>query len=299
MAQQTQQDQRMGQLNMFMSGTQAESHEKAPRSSLPDLEEFPGAQLLKFEKEMLGFYVTSHPLTEHVAALAAYGTATSKEIKTLSQDTEVTVGGMIGRIKRAVTKKGRSAGQPMAIVTLEDLEGQIDGTIFAENLADIQKRYPDAVETERIVFLRGKVDKRRETPGVVVNDLVPIEDAVARLTRGIKIAVETPDAAQDLLTRLKPLLARHKGNCELFLQLPANRVNRVIVRLDSQWSVKPTTALKLELEETLNGHGNVELAGDGTRRIKRLQQQRLFQDAEPVEAPVEITSFNPEEGMDT
>ena len=71
------------------------------------------------------------------------------------------------------------------------------------------------------------------------------------------------------------------------------------VEVDSQWSVKPTTALKLELEETLNGHGNVELAGDGTRRIKRLQQQRLFQDAEPVEAPVEITSFNPEEGMDT
>jgi DNA polymerase-3 subunit alpha len=205
----------------------------------------------------------------------------------LAQDTEVTIGGMIGRIKRAVTKKGRSAGQPMAIVTLEDLEGQIDGTIFAESLAEIQKDYPDAVEAERIVFLRGKVDKRRETPGVVVNDLVPIEHAVARLTCGIKIAVEAPDAVQDLLTRLKPILVRHKGNCDLFLQLPANNVNKVIIRLDSQWSVRPTTALKLELETTLNGHGKVELAGDGTRRIKRLQEQKLFQEPEPTEIPMQ------------
>jgi len=287
MAQQSQLDQRLGQLNMFASGSTAAAPSRPHEHSLPNLEEFPSAQLLKFEKEMLGFYVTSHPLTEHLAALAAYGTATSKEIKTLAQDTDVVIGGMIGRIKRAVTKKGRSAGQPMAIVTLEDLEGQIDGTIFAENLADIEKRYPDAVTTERIVFLRGKVDKRRETPGIIVSDVIPIEDAVSRLTRAIKIAVETPDATQELLSRVKLVLARHKGNCDLFLQLPANGVNTVIIRLDSQWSVRPTPALKLELDSTLNDHGKVELAGDGTRRIKRQQQQKLFRDAEPVETAMQ------------
>jgi hypothetical protein len=90
-----------------------------------------------------------------------------------------------------------------------------------------------------------------------------------------------------LLTRLKPILVRHKGNCDLFLQLPANNVNKVIIRLDSQWSVRPTTALKLELETTLNGHGKVELAGDGTRRIKRLQEQKLFQEPEPTEIPMQ------------
>jgi DNA polymerase-3 subunit alpha len=291
MAQQSQLDQRMGQLNMFASGSAAST--TAPSTvvhGLPNLEEFPGAELLKFEKEMLGFYVTSHPLTEHLSALTAYGTATSKEIKTLAQDTEVWIGGMIGRVKRAVTKKGRSAGQPMAIVTLEDLEGQIDGTIFAENLADITKRYPDAIKLEQIVFLKGKVDKRRETPGVVVSDLIPVADAVSRLTRGIKIAVQPPDASADLLGRLKPVLAKHKGNCDLFLQLPANGTSTVIIRLDSQWKVRVTPALKLELEQTLNGHGIIELAGDGTRRIRRLQQQKLFKDAEAVEVPVESTA---------
>jgi DNA polymerase-3 subunit alpha len=291
MAQQSQLDERLGQLNMFApaasSSASSTSAASTPAHGLPNLDEFPGAELLKFEKEMLGFYVTSHPLTEHLAALTAYGTATSKEIKTLAQDTEVWIGGMIGRVKRAVTKKGRSAGQPMAIVTLEDLEGQIDGTIFAENLADITKRYPEVIKIEQIVFLKGKVDKRRETPGIVVSDLIPVADAVSRLTRGIKIAVQTPDASADLLGRLKPVLAKHKGNCDLFLQLPANGTSTVIIRLDSQWKVRATPALKLELEETLNGHAIIELAGDGTRRIKRLQQQKLFRDTDMVETATE------------
>ena len=52
---------------------------------------------------------------------------------------------MINRVKKSVTKNGRSAGMSMAMITLEDLEGQIDGVLFAETLADITKRYPESV----------------------------------------------------------------------------------------------------------------------------------------------------------
>ncbi len=112
-------------------------------------------------------------------ALTNYATATTREAKNLAEGTEVTIGGMINKIKRAITKSGRSAGQPMAILTLEDLDGQIEATLFAETLADISKRHPKAVAAEEIVFLRGKVDKRRETPVIIVNDLIPISDSVS------------------------------------------------------------------------------------------------------------------------
>ena len=60
-----------------------------------------------------------------------------------AEGTEVTIGGMINRVKKVITKNGRIAGQKMAIITLEDLEGQIDGVILAETLREVTEKYPD------------------------------------------------------------------------------------------------------------------------------------------------------------
>jgi DNA polymerase III subunit alpha len=284
MGQQSQQDKRMGQLSMFGA---ASSETSKPADVLPNLEEFPSAELLKFEKEFLGFYITDHPLTEHESALASYATASTREAKNLAEGTEVTIGGMINKIKRTITKSGRSAGQPMAILTLEDLDGQIEATIFAENLAEISKRHPKAIAAEEIVFLRGKVDKRRETPGVIVNDLIPISDSMSRLTRWVKVEIDRVDGAAKILRQLKPVLTKHKGNCQTFLSVPANGSKRALITLDNAWSLRPTPAMKEELEFALNGQGKVELAGEGSRR-SRVQQQPLFESAEMPEITEEI-----------
>jgi DNA polymerase-3 subunit alpha len=293
MGQQSQQDKRMGQLSMFA----AAGGTSRPADVLPNLEEFPSAELLKFEKELLGFYITDHPLTQHQAALANYATATTREAKNLSEGSEVTIGGMINKVKRAITKNGRSAGQPMAILTLEDLDGQIEATIFAESLAEISKRHPKAIAAEEIVFLRGKVDKRRETPGVIVNDLIPISDSMSRLTRWVKVEIDRVEGAAEVLRQLKPVLTKHKGNCQTFLSVPANGSRRALINLDTAWSVRPTPAMKEELEFTLNGQGRVELAGEGSRR-SRVQQQPLFEnaDAPAIDAePAIPAAFSDEE----
>src|SRR4051812_37530787 len=180
MGQQAQQDVRSGQMNIFGTGASAPA---STQISLPDVEEFKNAELLKYEKEVLGFYITSHPLAEHQAEIERYSTDSTREAMNRSEGSEITIGGMINPVKKSITKNGKSAGMAMAMITLEDLEGQIDGVIWAEKLAELQKR-GDIVAVERIVFLRGKIDRRRETPSIVVNDIVPIEDAVARMTTG-------------------------------------------------------------------------------------------------------------------
>jgi len=280
MGQQSQQDKRCGQLSIFGS---ADAGPAAGRAAdvFPDLPELPSAQLLKFEKELLGFYITSHPLAEHESALANYATASTRDVARMSEGAELTVGGIIADVRRIMTK----AGKPMVFLTLEDLEGQVDATIFAEPLAEIAKRYPDAIAAERIVFVKGKVDKRRETPGVLVSELIPVEDALARLTRAIKVEIEVADGAA-LLAQLRPILERHRGKCETFVQVPANGSRKTLIRLDPQWHLRPTPALLGDLQAALAGRGRVELAGDGTRRTRRLQQQ-LFEDAEAPEVPQE------------
>jgi DNA polymerase-3 subunit alpha len=293
MGQQSQQDRRMGQMNMF--GQAQAGSTKATPDTLPNVEEFASGELLKFEKELLGFYITSHPLTEHQIAIGNYSTTSTSELKSLNDGCEITLGGMISRVKRTVTKNGRSAGQPMAIITVEDLSGQVDATIFSETLARISEGNPTAVSAEQIVFIKGKVDRRRETPGIVVNELIPIADAMQRLTRGIKLEIEHASRVSDLLPQIKPVLERHRGNCDTFVQVPFNGSKKVLIALDRSWSVRPTPEMKKDLETVLSGQGRIELAGEGTKRMRLLQQQQLFQNAELpvavdeiVEIPVEM-----------
>ena len=177
MGQQSQQDKRAGQLNMFAAMSSGPSTSRIMSDTLPDIPELPDAELLKFEKELLGFYISSHPLTEHQLRLEHFSTATTRDVATMAEGTEVTIGGMLGEVKKRMTKNGRSAGMPMAIIKLEDLEGQLEATIFADSLADILKRHPDAIAPESFLFIKGKIYRRRETPGVIVNDVIPVAES--------------------------------------------------------------------------------------------------------------------------
>ncbi len=281
MGQQSQQDKRAGQLNMFASASAVPSAAKLMADALPDVDELPNAELLKYEKELLGFYITSHPLTEHQAALEHYSTATTRDAMNVSEGTEVTIGGMVSRIKKSVTRNGRSAGQTMAMITLEDLEGQIEGVLFAEMFADILKRHPAALALEHIVFMRGKVDKRRETPSIVVNEMIPVEDAVSRLTSAIALKLDPARHTSGIVAEIEPLLARHKGNAEVYLQIAASPTQKVTMRLDRERFLKASPELVDELERLL-GTGSVQLCGQGTRRKKRQQQQEMFKEDESI-----------------
>ena len=284
LGQQSQQDKRMGQLNMFAAATSVNGAPRAVADGLPDIDELPNADLLKFEKESLGFYITSHPLTDQQAALERYTTATTREAMLVSEGTEVTIGGMINRVKKTVTKNGRSAGQQMAMITLEDLEGQIDGVLFAETFAEVTGKYPDAVAAERIVFVKGKVDRRRETPSIIVNEMIPIEAAMGRLTTAIGVKLDPSRHTPEVLPQLKPVLAKHHGGTEVFIQVSTAAAQKVVLRLNKDLFVRPDFELVKDLELVLGGDC-IQLYGQGSKRIKRLAQQQLFQQQAEEEAP--------------
>jgi DNA polymerase-3 subunit alpha len=290
MGQQSQQDKRAGQMSMFGAPASSGPANGRMADALPDMTELADAELLKFEKELLGFYISSHPLTEHQIKLEEYSSASTREAATISEGTEITIGGMISRVKKTVTRNGRSAGMPMAIITLEDLEGQIDATVFADSLAEIVKRHPDAITAESIVFLKGKIDRRRETPGVLVNDVIPVADSIARLTTAIAIKLDPLRHDEEALTQLELALARHKGNAEVYIQVTTNPGQKVTMRLDRERFIKPSQALVDDLEQLL-GAGVVQLCGIGGRRRKKAAQQQLFkedqQQDEPAQTPLE------------
>jgi DNA polymerase-3 subunit alpha len=281
--QQAQNDKRSGQLSMF-GQPEVKTTSSAPADVLPNVEEFASSDLLKFEKELLGFYITSHPLTEHQSAIDRYTTATTKEALNMSEGTEITIGGMISSVKKKITKTGRSAGMPWAIIGIEDLEGQIEGMVFGDAFADITKRFPDALSNESILFVKAKVDRKRETPTLVVNDVIPIADATSRLTTALALKLDRDRHPADVIPQVKPLLQKHKGNVRVYLQLVAGDSQKVTMQLSRELQVRPAKALIDDLEMLLGG-GAVQLMGDGSRRLKRLEQQRLFKEDQAAEEP--------------
>jgi DNA polymerase-3 subunit alpha len=286
MGQQTQSDLRSGQMSMFGGGPVAPSAGQTMGSTLPDIEEVDNAELLKFEKELLGFYITSHPLTDQQILIERYATHSTKEAMQVAEGTEVTIGGMIAATKSFIAKSGRSAGQKWMKIAIEDLEGRIeDGLVFSESYAAISHKYPDALTKESIVFVKGKIDRKNEIPGVVVNEVIPLADAVARLSTAIAVKLDGTRHSPDMIAQVMPLLGKHRGNMPVYFQVNT-ATGKVTMQIDRQHAIKPSQDLVGDLEQLL-GPGSVDLAGAGSKRRKRLEQQRLFKEEteELVAAP--------------
>jgi DNA polymerase-3 subunit alpha len=294
LGQQTQNDKRSGQLAMFGAPDSASSlgtRNSALGTALPNVEEFQPADLLKFEKELLGFYITSHPLAEHQTAIERYTTASTREALNLSEGTEVTIGCMLSAVRSRIAKTGRSAGQRWAILGLEDLDGQIEAMCFAETFAAVTEKFPDSLHPERIVFVKGKVDKKRETPSILVSEVLPIQAAVERLTTALVLKFDPTRHTAEHVQQARSIMAANKGNMPVYAQTRLSEsfngsgtVEHIItLRLGNEFAVRLSQTLVDDLRARLGGEA-VDLVGAGTKRKKRLeqQQQRLFKE-EPTE----------------
>ncbi len=185
--QKTAADRASGQTNlfgMFIESAEEESGQPA-EIKLPQVPPWDNTELLKQEKSVLGFYVSSHPLDEHTQILESYTSAWGSDLARVTNEAEVTVGGLITGVRKRITQRGRSAGQTMAILSFEDPTGPIDAVVFSETFG----RYGHLLEEDRVVFLQGKVQMRDDSPSLLVNRVIPIERAMEQLTQAVRIRV--------------------------------------------------------------------------------------------------------------
>lgn len=282
MGQQAQADKRSGQLNMFAALAPSPAAPALPKVSgpMPDVEPFSNADMLKLEKDVLGFYITSHPLTEHQATIDNFSTDSTREAMLRSEGTSVTIGGMLAAVRTRIAKSGRSAGQKWAIIQLEDLEGSIEGMVFAEKFAELSERNPALVSPESIVFVRGKVDRKRETPCLVVDDIITIDEAIQKLTTGLLIKLDREKHSPQVVSQIKPILGQSKGGTPVYIEMAVNGSQQAMIKLSADLFIKPSLTLRQDLESLL-GNGQAILCGAGTKRVRKAEQQKLFKDEQP------------------
>ena len=174
-----QKDRLNGQLSFFDTF----EDQKAFRQSfqeIPDIPEWPEHQLLSYEKQLLSFYVTKHPLARYEKILVNYATCSTMELADFRDGDEMFLGGIINKAKITVTKK---SGEKMAIVKLEDLAGVVEVLVFPSAF----QKVGGLVRPDAIVFFKGRLSRREEEPRLIASDIIPIEEVKAKYTRSVNI----------------------------------------------------------------------------------------------------------------
>lgn len=251
-----QKDKQSGQMSFFESFQEEETVE----DKLPD-EEWSETDLLSYEKQTLGFYITSHPLAQHEMLLRRYATNTTKDLYNIDDGHEVILGGLIEKVRITNVRNRRKNGNgltKMAIVTFEDLSGSVDLVMFPDTYANFQ----DLIQPDRMVFVRGKVDRKREDPSVKTDELFPLEKGTELLSTDCLINLNSIGLDTNMTERLAEIVKKYPGKCKILFSIRTSEGHVVIIRASEAFKVTPSGEFLRELEDLL-GKGHTKLMGRG------------------------------------
>lgn len=239
-----QKEKAMGQISFFdmQSGFGKEKNE------LPAIKEWPPMQVLSYEKELLGFYVSGHPLSHYSVEAREFSDYTSKGLVRASDGQEVKFFGLINSVKLTTTKK---TNERMAILKVEDMEGEIEVVVFPSTYQAIAPYIRENV----VSVIRGRVSFRDEAPKLIANDIKQVDDAYKNVR---SISIDLSGVNEEGLKSLKEKLALFPGNVPVYLKLDTDIYKSVQILVGQDLFVNPSDLLLNELKEIL-GTGKFSL----------------------------------------
>ena len=231
----------IGQFDLF-GGAAAATSVSGVEMDIP-IDEWEKALLLSYEREMLGLYVSDHPLlgVEHVLRNARDVSISQLFEDQVAHESVVTIAGLITTIQRKVSRQGQS----WAIVTIEDLEGAVDVRFYSNSY---QQHALNIIE-DRIVSIRGRVDKGEETPRLTALDL-SIPDVNQAPIGPFVIKIEAERCTPPVVDRMKEILRSHPGTREVHLRIEGNKSAKTL-KLDDGLKITASPSLSADLKSVL------------------------------------------------
>ncbi len=219
----------------------AENHLK---DQLPDLDEYVPGEILRMEKELLGLYLTGHPLDPYRQRYAQWIQDKIVDLPEIEDGNQVMVGGIISDFKKHTTKKG----QLMAFITIEDWSGSVDGVIFPAQYA----RYQYLLRKDQPIIIIGKVDQREEDISLIIEQIIPLDQEF------VVISLNEEEYKSNTMQELEQGFQKYNGHLPVILQV-INRGKKIVIITDEKyWLRKDEVALDF-LQKVL-GRENFYLA---------------------------------------
>jgi DNA polymerase-3 subunit alpha len=231
-------DRQRGQSSLF-----GVLEEKAPQmpESISNLPEWPQHELLAHEKELLGFYVTGHPLTPFAPILEKYALTNTANLAKLPNRSLTRIGGLIAAVQHGVSKK---SGKPYSIVTLEDLEGSVQILCMNENY----DKYRELLTPNKAILVIGEVNTGNDRPKIFPQEIMPLEDAPKKFTKQVHLRLHTAHLKPEQLESVRGLVAAHPGKCPLLLCFMRPGGEVIFMDTNERFSVTPSLKLQQEAD---------------------------------------------------
>jgi len=207
------------------------------RTPIPDLE-FDKRQRLAFEREMLGLYVSDHPLMGAETALRRRTDASVSDLEFAEDGTVRLVGGLVTNLQRKWTRRG----DLMAVFVLEDLQSSVEVMVFPRTMTT----YGHVLTEDAVVVVKARLDNRDDQPKLVALEVEAVE-GLDDTSFPVRIRLAPNALSPTILSGLKEVLSEHPGASEVFLHLSEQRV----LRLPSEFSVDASAGLLGELRVLL------------------------------------------------
>jgi DNA polymerase III subunit alpha len=248
-----QRDRRSGQTSLF--GLFAQEPIKATATApgapgmgdvYPEIEAWGPKQLLAFEKEALGFYVSGHPLDRYRGDLQRYASATTSDFPAGRRGVgEAAVGGIVSQYREMITKKG----DKMARFMLEDAEGTLEVIAFPKTFEKVRH----VLVSDEPILCTGAVKNEgsAESPEwkMLLEVAAPLSELRQQKTSRVDIHLNADQLTHDQIDELKTILANAtRGHCQAVLRLKIPRRSETVVTLPDAWAVAPTEDLLTRLE---------------------------------------------------
>ncbi len=245
-----QRDRRSGQTSLFglFSAAEPPKEEGGPKlgETYPDIEEWSHKQLLAFEKEALGFYVSGHPLDRYRGDLQRYATASTSSFANGTRGIgDNSVGGIVSQYREMITKKG----DKMARFMLEDAEGTLEVIAFPKTFEKVRH----VLVSDEPILCSGAVKNEgtAEAPEwkMLLEKADPLSALREQKSTRVDIHLNADQLTHDLIDELKTILANAtRGNCTAMIRLKLPQRSETVVQLPEAWAVSPTDDLMARLE---------------------------------------------------
>ena len=241
------------QISMFAFGGE-QKQELIQQTAMPQVEPVSIMQILKWEKDLFGIYLSSHPLHQYTDYFMSIGAKSLDEAIAELPSEEIFIGAQISRMKKLNTKNG----DMMAFLDLEDTTSQVSAVLFPRTYQQFAKLLLEKADAlnEAFVF-KGRIDKRLDKVSFVISNFELVSpDATAKKTHqvtAIKVKL-LPKLSREDLDSLKAFIAAHSGDVKLSFELPAAQGTKIV-------AYKGGISYSFEIKKTLKRFGDVIESG--------------------------------------
>jgi DNA polymerase-3 subunit alpha len=218
--------------------------------ALPDVPEWSQGELLKYERELTGFYISAHPLARYEAAIRLFSTTTTEQVGDVPDGREVKLCGIITAVKTMLTKKG----DRMAYVTLEDLHGMVEVIAFP----DLYRDSADLIVPERVVRLTGTVDRGDKGTKLRGSKIEPLAELQTKNISKVTIRLADQPGMSTRLPVLRQVFQKHPGSSSVSLVMSLGPTLEAQTAPLPDVKITPSEHFVADIEEVL-GKGTITL----------------------------------------